>query len=363
MIRTILLVSFLAFFAPQNSGDGLQLIHADRHIGKKVNDEQLRIFAGNVLFEQDTLKMWCDSAVTHEQKKRIDFVGNVKITDNHRTVCASRIEYFWQTRQANCYENVRIHTPQDSLFAEYLEYNFKTGQARARGRVFIWDRKNLTRIWGEQAFYNPNRKTSKVQQNAHLMKLDSASQDTLNIYAQILQYIKKTDQRLAEAFDSVRILQGKLKAVCDTAYYYVDDEIAILRSAPVAWYEDSELRADSMIVYFDSLKLHKIKLAGNAVAKSLADSASGEYDILKGKRIYFYIKNKKPQRIVAIDNASSLYFITDSTAEDKGANFATADTIKIFMKEGKLDSIAILGGARGTYYPGQFKKEAALEDK
>jgi len=363
MIRTVFLVAVMAFFTQQAPEKGLQLVHADRHIGKKVNGEELRIFEGNVYFEQDSLQMWCDRAVTHEQKKRIDFEGQVKVTDGHRTIRAKRIEYFWETRQANCFSDVQIKSKNDSLFADYLEYNFKSGRVQARGDVFIFNRENLTRIWGQIVQYNPDNKTSLVRQNAHLMKWDSTGNDTLNIYADILKYVKKDSQRIANAYDSVRIYQGKLKATCDTAIYYLDDEVAVLRSHPLAWYEDSELRSDIMTVYFDSLKLRSILLEGNAMAKSLADSANGEYDILKGKKIYFYIHNKKPRRIVAIDNASSLYFIEDSTAEDKGANFATADTIKIFMKEGKLDSIAILGGARGTYYPQQFKKEAAVEDK
>ncbi len=363
MVRTVFLFSFLAFFAARQSNDGLQLIHADRHIGQRENGEQLRIFEGNVYFEQDTLQMWCDRAVMHEQKKRIDFVGHVKITDGKHKVWAQRIEYFWDTRQANCYDEVRIRSLQDSLFADYLEYNFKDGRITARKRVFILNREHRVRIWGQFVRYDPQEKTSLVKGQARLMKLDSAAQDTLTIYAHILKYVKSDSQRLAHAYDSVWIYQGKLKAACDTATYFMDDETALLQSHPVAWYENSTLRADRMIVYFDSLKLRKIIMEGQAVAKTLADSLSHEYDILKGKKIYFFIKNKKPQRIMAIDNASSLYFITDSTAQDKGANFATADTIKIFMRQGKLDSIAILGGARGTYYPQQFKKEASIESK
>ena len=363
MVRTVFLLSLLAMFLPGASDNGLQLVHADRHIGQKINGEQLRIFEGNVYFEQDTLQMWCDRAVMHEQKKRIDFLNNVKITDGKRTVWARRIEYYWETRQADCFGDVRIRSAEDSLFARYLQYSFKNGRVQARGDVFISSLENRTRIWGQSASYNPDQKLTLIEQKAHLMKWDSAAIDTMHIYARILKYIKRDSQRIAHAYDSVWIYQGKLKATCDTAVYYIDEQRALLRHHPVAWYEDSELRADQITVFFDSLKLRRIKLEGKAMAKTLADSALQEYDVLKGKSIYFFIKNKKPQRIIAIDNASSLYFITDSTAEDQGANFATADTIKIFMREGKLDSIAILGGARGIYYPQQFKKEASIENK
>lgn len=363
MIRTLLLFLLLPLAAsPQSSKDGLQLVHADRHIGKEADGEQLRIFDGNVYFEQDTLRMWCDRAVMREQKKRLDFFGHVKITDGLRTIRAKKIEYYWEERQAYCFGRVQIKSESDSLFARYFEYNFKSGKAEAKNDVFLLDRENLAHIWGMEALYLPDKKFSKVTGRAHLMKMDSTGNDTLNIFAHVLQYAKTSDQRIAQAFDSVKIMNGKLKAVCDTAVYFIDEEKAVLKHNPAAWYEDSELRSTLMSVYFDSLKLRKIKLEGAAVAKTLADSTTNEYDILKGKLIYFYIENKKPKRIIAINNASSLYYVTEQT-EDQGANFATADTIKIFFNEGKLDSIAILGGAQGTYYPEKFKKEATIGDQ
>ncbi len=360
MVRTFFLLFIVPFslLAQSSSGGGLQLIHADRHIGKKVGNEQLRIFEGNVYFEQDTLRMWCDRAEMHEQKKRLDFYGHVKITDGKRVLRARHIEYYWNTRQAYCFEQVQIKGEGDSLFAQYFEYNFDTGKALARQDVFLFDAENLATIWGREVLYLPNEKFSKVTGQAHLMKIDSTSSDTLNIYARILQYVRR-EPKVAQAYDSVKIVQGKLKAVCDTAIYFVDEEKAILKHKPVAWFEDSELRAKKMTVYFDSLKLRRIVLEGAAIAKTLADSLNGEYDILKGKIIRFYIKNKKPERIIAIDNASSLYYITEQD-QDQGANFATADTIKIFFNQGKLDSLAILGGAQGTYYPEKFKKEAQI---
>jgi len=354
-----LLILGIGFLFAQNKG--LELLHADIHVGKKVGQEQLRIFEGNVHFQQDTIHMWCQRAVMHEQKKKIDFEDQVKITNEHSTIRAERIEYYWETRQSYCYHQVQIKTEENSLYANYLEYNFESGQARARDQVYLFNKENLTHIWGYEGFYNPDEKYSQVSVNAHLMKIDTTSTDTLHIFASVLEYFNQKEERKARAIDSVTILQGNLKAVCDTAIYWIDRDMAILKHHPQAWYEDSYLKGLEMEVYFDSLRLKQITLLGEAEARTLADSSTGEEDVLKGKRIHFFIKDKKPERIIAIDNASSLYYITDANAEDKGANFATADTIKIFFQAGKLDSIGILGGARGTYYPEAFKKEIKVE--
>ncbi len=360
MKRYLLLLILICAVGLPAEDQGLELIHADKHIGKKVKGEQLRIFEGHVHFQQDTVHMWCERAVMHEALKKIDFDGRVRITDGKSTIRAKRIEYFWEEQQSYCYGNVQIKSEDDSLFSEYLEYNFDTGKALARQNLYLFNRPNQTHIWGQQGLYDPQQKFSQVTGQAHLMKIDTSSTDTLHIFAHILQYFNKKEERKAVALDSVVIIQGSLKAVCDTAVYWLDDEVTVLKHQPRAWYEDSKLKALQMKVYFDSLRLRQITLIGQAEARTLADSLTGEEDVLKGKLIHFFIKNKKPERIIAIDNASSLYYITDENAE-KGANYATADTIKIFFNAGRLDSLSIIGGARGTYYPEAFKKEMKLE--
>ncbi|MHB2148546.1 OstA-like protein [Calditrichota bacterium LG25] len=360
MVRHVILLSLIIIANLFGQSQGIELIHADKHIGKKVGGEQLRIFEGNVHFQQDTIHMWCDRAVMYEEKEKIDFEDNVIITDGKSTIRARKIEYYWQPQQSYCYGQVRIKTEKDSLYSEYLEYNFKDGSALARENLYLFNRENLTHIWGQYGVYNPQEKFSQVSIQAHLMKIDSASNDTLNIFGQVLQYFDRKEERKAVAIDSVAILQGDLKAVCDTAIYWIDKDLAVLKHNPRAWYEDSRLKALEMEVYFDSLRLKRITLIGEAEARTLADSTTGEEDVLKGKLIHFHIKNKKAERIIAIDNASSLYYITDENGE-RGANYATADTIKIFFQAGRLDSISIIGGARGTYYPEAFKKEIHVE--
>jgi len=159
MVSRLLFFLFLtgavSLFA-QNKG--LELLHADRHVGKKVGQELLRIFEGNVHFRQDTIQMWCQRAVMHEQKKKIHFEDQVKITNGRSTIRAERIEYFWETRQSYCYNQVQIKTEEDSLYANYLEYNFKSGQVRARDQVYLFNKKNLTHIRGYEGFYNPDHK-------------------------------------------------------------------------------------------------------------------------------------------------------------------------------------------------------------
>ncbi|RMF69030.1 MAG: hypothetical protein D6743_02575 [Calditrichaeota bacterium] len=173
----------------------------------------------------------------HEQQKRLDFEGRVKIVSGQSTVRAQRIEYYWEDRQSYCYGQVQIRNGPDSLYAEYLAYDFTSGLARARQEVYLYHAQNLAHVWGQRALYDPQQRFSQVVGRAHLLKPDTSSGDTLNIFAHTLQFYNDSSQRRALALDSVRIEQGRLKAVCDTAEYFVDQDRALLHPDPVAWYD------------------------------------------------------------------------------------------------------------------------------
>lgn len=356
-LKTVLPLLMLALFLGAATS-GLELLHADKSIGKKQNNEQLRIFTGHVHFRQDTIQMFCNEAIFYEEQDRVDFLGNVLINDGHRVIRADKIEYYPDAHLTVCRGQVQIKSKSDSLYADYFTYNFKSQQAYAEQNVFIRNLENNVQIWGDLGKYEPQLKHSYVQSNARLMKIDSAGKDTLLVTAHQIKYFDEKPAR-AVAIDSVIITQGALKAVCDTAIYYPDEESALLRHNPHVWYEDSQLSGLKIEAKFDSLKIRQIFIEGSAQAKTLADSLTGEQNVLKGKKIKFQIEFGKPKLITATDNASSIYYLTENE-NNQGTNFATSDTIFVHFIEGELDSIQIKGGAEGVFYPHEYKGEKSF---
>ncbi len=355
-ICSLLMVGFFIISGTQKKSQGLVLLHADKSVSSKGPEGLVREFVGNVHFQQDTLEMFCDRAIYYSDQKKIRFSDHVRIYSGSQAIFAQQIDYFPETKQAICTGNVRISSQKDSLACAYLIYNFKTEEAQAEGNLYLYDRPESVHIWGERGWYNPASGISRVSSDARLMRTDSVSGDTLFIDAGILEY-RKQAVSYAVAIDSVIIRQKALRAVCDTAFYYPDSAFILLKKSPHAWYEDSELQGVEMRVQLDSLRIRSIRLKGEAVAESLADTARSFTNRLEGKMIDFKIEEKKPRLITAMGSASSIYYLEDEDGEYQGANFATADTIRIFFKQGKLDSITIIGGAQGIYYPANYQGE------
>jgi len=347
----IILLTLIA--CGNTADDGLELIHADRSVGQKINGEQIRFFEGNVHFQQDTLDMYCHRAMFYTEQNRADFIGEVEILDGIRHLKADKIEYYPETKLAICLGNVTITTEDDSLAAQKFTYDFNSEETSAAGSVYIYDKPNRLHLWGEYGNYQPESQSSEIQSKAKLMRVDSVGNDTLIITSSKMEYVKN-ETPMAIATDSVRIIQGNLIAVCDSAIYYPDEEIAWLRQNPSAWYDDSEMSGLSIKIEFDSLELNNIHIFGQAKAISLADSVKDEWNVLKGKEILLHILDRKPREIIAMGTASSVYYLEDESSET-GMNFATSDTVKIYFSEGKADSIDILGGSEGVYYPENYK--------
>ena len=104
---------------------------------------------------------------------------------------------------------------------------------------------------------------------------------------------------------------------------------------------------------FDSTKIKNINIYDDAYTRTLSDSLKNEYNILKGKAIELFIEEEKPKLVIARYNASSTYYLEEET--EKGMNYSTSDSIYVFFKKGELDSIEIIGGAEGVYYPDSYK--------
>lgn len=355
----ILLFSCFLFGLYPSHKDRLIVEHADENIGKRIDGEQLRILRGNVHIRQDTLNMYCEQAVFNENMSKLIFTGNVLIDNGNRRLTAEKIDYYPDKNWADCFGKVSITSAKDSMYSDIFSYDFEEKNAVAEGNVYMYDQENQVEIWGQLGGYQSSINHSYVEKNAKLMRIDTASQDSFTVIANYLKYQSDSIKK-ALALDSVIILQGDLRATCDSAVYFPNEEIANLYINPFVLFEENELTGTYIRTIFDSLQIKTINVFGNAVARNHRDSLKTKTNVLRGKIIDFYIENKKPQTIVAKTNASSIYYMEENGV-DQGNNFATSDTIFIFFKEGELDSIDIFGGSEGIFYPSDYKGEKAFE--
>jgi lipopolysaccharide export system protein LptA len=352
--RYILVILFITTLT-RASDNLLHLVHADKSYGTIIDGERMHISSGHVEAYQDTIAMFCDQLIFYEDKEQADLIGNVMLNDSHHKLWADRIQYFVASRTAHCSGRVRISGQKDSLYAEEFIYKFREGDAQGSTNMYLWDKENNARVWGDSGTYIAAQRQSIVSGNARFEHNDYDALDTLIITSKQMKYFAQ-EQKYALALDSVRFFKETLRASCDSATYLVTDEKVSLRINPVAWQEENEMSGLEINLELDSLEIEDIFINEEAHMKSLADSVGQKYNHLRGKSIQVTLRERRPYRIIARNNASGVYLLKEE-ASDQGTNYSSCDSIIIYLKEDEVDSIAVIGGIEGIYYPSGYKGE------
>ncbi len=337
----------------------LELIHADYSRGIVEKGIPLRILEGKVHARQDTLELFCDRAIYNESSKVLQLQGNIRMYRGKDTLLSREARYFEDSKIAVAEGEVKVFRPGQQMNSDYLEYHYDTDQIRARGNLFMHDRDNRVYITANSGEHLPDMNFSYVKDEAHFWRIDSTSTDTIHIYSRQMEYYFGEKQR-AVAKDSVQIFQGEMHATCDSAVYLIDEDIVQLEIHPLAVQKNNKMIGKQIQLILDNREIREIRVSGDAQAISLVDSILEKENRLEGREIIMYIVNNDLQKIYTISNARSFYYLKEKE-EDRGINVASADSIKVFLKSNELDSIAVIGGAQGTYYPQNYKGKILQE--
>lgn len=359
-IILLLLVTLPVTFVHAQSHSRLELIHADVNRGQVLpSGEVVRIFEGNVQVQQDTAAIFCDRALFYHRRNTIELQGHVRIIRGRERLTAGKVTYIEPRKLAIAQQGVHLSRPGRELRAEYLEYYYETDQAYARTHLWLHDQNSHAFITAHEGEYLPGEDRAVVRGEAHFWQPTEGGEDTLHIHAREMEY-RFSPERTAFARETVRIRKGELFARCDSAVYFLEQERALLKGHPVARQEGTRIVGEAMELLFQADKLQRVVVRGKALATSVEDSLAGKINKLAGKEIVALVQEDRIQELWAHVNARSVYYLKDQ-GEEQGVNTASADTIRIYFRDSEVDSIAVIGGAQGIFYPANYQGEMKLE--
>lgn len=326
------------------------------------NDEFISYLKGNVVFIYDDIKIKSDEATWWRNQGKVNFRNNVKVYRGAQTVTCDQMHYGKNN-------NLLI----------------------ANGRFVFIDTLEHTKITGSDAEYNIQTKYFQLTGKPKLVRYDTASAETLFISAERMWYIDSI--RCANVVDSVKIIKGKLFSTCKAAKYYTKRDFAQLRLDPFVIYEISNIKGDSIDLFFGKSQLQSATVMGHAIGSYIDTIAntndssytnvwgdsllmtvsdSGNLDSLwifgKAKSKYYESKDRASvneasgkkmmmaftekgvaDKVKIWGNAKSKYFVTEQ--KSKGINEASGDSITVTFKKGRASRLTLAGSARGIYFP------------
>ncbi len=280
-------------------------------------DRSIRKLSGHVALRQDSVLMYCDTALL-EGNKVIAF-GNVVIQQGDSiTVFSDSLEYTGDKRVADLFGEVVLQDGDKKLFTSYLNYDLssKTGRYTQGGLVTqgstqLISKKGIYYVNSKQLFFKDSviLANEKMTLRADTLEFDSESQiatflgptlihqDSATIYCEAGFYDMATD--LAEFEQNAQYQKNQQRATADLITY--DGSIKEIRLSGNASFIDGDKVATAEIIrYEEDTKL--TFLEGNAIFKDPQQEVTGaviQYDADKGSF-------KTEGRSILVDSAQIL---------------------------------------------------------
>jgi lipopolysaccharide export system protein LptA len=346
----------------EQPSDKLWIKNADSFEYRRYRNEETRHLTGNVQIEYDSVNIFTDEMYDYLRRSRVDFIGNVRAHYQTKRLFADKAIYHKNRRLLIC-----TALP-DSL-------------------VRLVDPDERMTVTGRRLIYHESSDSAVMKEEPVLIDVDSAGSDTLRIISNTMDYSGK--RRTATAIGDVVIFKRDLKATCNRAIYYRDQERISLLDSPVVITSESHLTGDEIEMILREGRLDTLKVLENGhgiytefqkdssekISELFGDTihslfrndslqkahvinnARGQYffksepeklNTLTGDRIHLFFKNNEVEHIVVKDQATSVYYFEED-GKNEGKNNASGDMIFIDFKEGHVSYVRIKGGVQGNY--------------
>ena len=346
----ILLVGFgLAFSEP------VELLHSD--VMESYSGGEVVVLRGSVKLRHLGRGLLADFARWDRRRKMVSFDGNVTIIDTGYTI-----------------------------FADNLVYHRRGQRAEARGNVRYFNRDSTLSVSGETGFYSGEDEFVKIAGKPHLTKIDTTG-SVLELDSRTLSHF--ISKHISVAVGSVQVTitpadstKSPIKIFCDSLEYHQDsnfvaasgnvrivqDSLTIRAPQAGLWRSTGNIRmftgvsiadpnwriwADTLFAKLSEGKLTSVKIVGNP--RGLWHDPADTNRITQDSRfsadeMIFSFQDGKITLAKLLNRATVDYFPAPADTVTIERHITSGDSIDAIFADGKIDSVEVFGGVRGTSY-------------
>ncbi|NMA72766.1 MAG: hypothetical protein GX963_01105 [Bacteroidales bacterium] len=218
----------------------VDLLHADEGVADKLARPDVQVLLGNVQLRQDSMYMYCDSALIYEKTNSVEAFSNVRMEQGDTLfIYGDYLFYDGIAQIAQLRNNVKLINGNTTLITDSLNYDriYDLGYYFEGG--ILSDEENvLTSDWGE---YSPSTKLAVFN---HEVTLDNPrfmlTSDTLKYH---------TETRVATILGPSDIYNENNHIYSEKGFYNTLDDTAELLDRSILTNEGCQMTGDSL--YYD----------------------------------------------------------------------------------------------------------------
>lgn len=356
----------------------LDIISTDVFEYKEIDGRKVQTLTGNVHLRQDTTDFYCDSAIRYMDTNYVLARSHVRIVfSDSMNIVADRLTYDGETKVCDLYDNIVLTKGKSTLRTPRLTFYRKENYGYYFNGGILENGDN--RLTSQTGYFYPDEDMAYFKKNVVLVNpkftltTDSMGYQTEEEVAIFLAptWVKDSNQtsmyteggyydtKNGEAFfyDNAQVGDSTYTLFADTIYYDRNKEFGRAINHIRVVEADTGLTIYGNYGEFFS-KTEESFITDSAWAVQImekdtlwlfADTLRSQKDSLRDQKIFSAYRKARFFMADMQGRADSLsYLYTDSIIQFfkdpviwSDENQITGDTIKVFMKKGKVDSIAI----------------------
>ncbi len=231
----VLSTVFTTVYAQEQTKE-VEIIHADYLRFSDIDGKRYTILSGDVQLKQEDVFMFCDSAKIQRDSNAVDAFGHVHIQQDTIDAYSDVLYYTGNNKTARLQRNVKLATPNMTLFANELTYNSatKTSAYTTGGKVI----RNESVITSEKGYFFSQ--TNMVHFRNDVVITDP----NYNLTSDTLHYDMKTD--IAYFFGKTKIINKESNIECNNGWFDSKNDVASFGAGTVVNNTPQTLFTDSL---------------------------------------------------------------------------------------------------------------------
>ena len=334
-----------------NSGG--KIINAENNltskIGRYYSKDKMFFFKDSVVLvnpkytiNSDTLKYNTVSEISY-------FLGPTTIVSKENTIYCENGWYDSKNDLSQFNKNASLKNKDQVLKGDSIFYDRTKGYGKAIKNVTITDLKENLVIYGDFGEYFEKTEFTQVTQKPYLIKV--FDNDSLFLHADTLN--SKLDsvggKRILFAFRHVKFFKSDLQGISDSVVFFFRDSTVNLYGNPVIWNDQNQLSADFIKIIIGNNTIKELQMYASSFIVSENDSLN--YDQIKGKDMVGYFDDSKLHIIDVKGNGQTVYHVNDDDGSKTGINTSESSSLRIYLKDNKVEKIQFKAKPDATLYP------------
>jgi len=322
------------------------------------------LLRGRVIIEQENTRLFGTSVDYNFEEKIAYFTYGIRLVDSTGVLTANRGTYFEEQDSALFIEHVQLLTEEEYAESDFMTLARKSKRSYLSGNVLIDNISDQQRIRAD-SIYADSTGFRQLIGNAVIRTIDSAANktpdgptpdgptpdsptpesntniesDTTFVFAPI---IKVYDKDSTFTFQSDSLSQSwstNFSTRSDSLQYDSELEEFTLTGQPIAWYDNTELNAKTIIAQIDSNELSLLYLLNEAFVTVRAEK-SGRFNQLKADTVITRFIDGRLHTMTLEPNVTILYFTQNEEEVNDGAIELNTPLANIRFVDDDIDELA-----------------------